>query len=239
MPPMDFRYVQCKITYSPAIKVSSWIRNILVNEVIIYPGVECNIMAETAIQNTRRLVLAMINALMSLHYDLLLVPDAKGDPIIIQAQRYLGYYEWEEKQLVKSEVSALNTVSLEDFLSECLKCITKNQSGTKKTRKSTYELYNDEIGPGYLNQKDYLSSEIENPIRVNLSMWKEVMQATSTDFVKHIVPILIYSIGYSIKALVNSEVHNLEAVYLYDIYKGNSNRGKNYKLFKSIILYGG
>jgi hypothetical protein len=56
--------------------------------------------------------------------------------------------------------------------------------------------------PGYLNQKDYLSSEIENHIRVNLNMWKEVMQATSTGFAKHIVPILIDSIDYSIKVLV-------------------------------------
>jgi hypothetical protein len=39
----------------------------------------------------------MINASMNLRHDFLLVPDAKGVPIIIQAQRYLGYYEWEEK----------------------------------------------------------------------------------------------------------------------------------------------
>jgi hypothetical protein len=82
IPPMEFQqYAQSKTTYSQAIKASSWIRNILLHEVIIYLGVECNIMdlemGETAIQNTRRLVLAMINASMSLHYDFLLVPDAK------------------------------------------------------------------------------------------------------------------------------------------------------------------
>jgi hypothetical protein len=62
MSPMKFQqYVQRETAYSPAIKVSSRVGNILLQEVIIDPGAECNIMdletAEKVIQNTSSLVL--------------------------------------------------------------------------------------------------------------------------------------------------------------------------------------
>jgi hypothetical protein len=64
--------------------------------------------------------LVMINASMSLRHDFISVPDAKGVPI---------------------------SVKYSVFRSEYLKRVTKNQSGTKTARESTYELYDDEIGP--------------------------------------------------------------------------------------------
>jgi hypothetical protein len=161
--------------------------------------------------------LAMINVSISLRHDFLSIPDSRGIPIIIEARRYLGHHHWEEKQIEKSEVSALDNAALEAFRTGY--CIQHNQKKKSSSHldEPTYQLYDDEgitIHPWSGMPPEifsYSTSFEEKPIvraqeecvpqDRKIFLWKGTIQASPSDITKYIVPILSDCRDYSVEGM--------------------------------------
>jgi hypothetical protein len=172
---------------------------------------------------------------MSFRHDLLSVPDSREIPIIIEARRYLGHRHWEEKQIEKSKVLALNSAALEAFRTRHCTQHNQKKKSLSQLDESTYQLYDDDevaIHPwsGMLVEMfSYFSNSEGNymiraqvdcvPQDKELILWEGMLQASSSDIAKYIIPILSNCSDYSVEGIKKLGVRNLDLDCLLDIQK--------------------